>query len=728
MGTTIASAYVQIMPSAEGIKQKLTNVLNDEMPDGDSTGKTFGTGLVSGIKAVVAGSAAAIGALLAAAIPAGADLEQSIGGIETLFKDSADMVIKNAENAYKTAGLSANAYMENITSFSASLLQGLGGDTQKAAKVADMAMTDMFDNANKMGTDMESIQNAYQGFAKQNYTMLDNLKLGYGGTKTEMERLLADAQKLTGVEYDINNLSDVYNAIHVIQGGVDELNGGLGDVNKGLGITGTTAEEAASTISGSFAAVKAAATNVLGHLALGDDIRPSLEALAETAVTFIGGNLLPAVGNVLKGIPVIVSEAFNFVSTGLPALTSAATQLMDSLAQSIQANAPKVIPAAMQAILSFSSTLRENAGKMVDSALNLILTLAQSLIDNIPVFIQTVPTIVTNLAGIINDNAPKLLSAGVQLIVQLGTGLINAIPTLMENIPQIIQAIVSVWQAFNWLDLGKNVISSIKKGIENLKTQLPTTLKNIGNNAVNSIKGISWSTLGKNIITLIKNGIQALVSTIPNALKSIGSKALTSFKGVSWSAVGKAVIKLVGTAISGAASSVVSAAKGVGQKAVSAFKSISWGSLGINIVKGIASGLKSGASAIASAAKSAASKALSAAKSFLGIKSPSRVFRDEVGKNVALGMAEGILGQQKAVSSALNTLTQTPTIPKVDTDWVSAQHSAALAASSTTGTANNQTQTVVVQLTLDGKVIGETTVDYLRERAKQGWYPLTGLV
>lgn len=712
MGTTIASAYVQIMPSAEGIKQKLTNVLNDEMPSGEDAGKSFGSGLVGGIKAIIA--AAGIGEALKTAISAGADLEQSIGGIETLFKDSADTVIKNAENAYKTAGLSANAYMENITSFSASLLQGLGGDTEKAAKVADMAMTDMSDNANKMGTDMESIQNAYQGFAKQNYTMLDNLKLGYGGTKTEMERLLADAQELTGVEYDINNLSDVYEAIHVIQGE--------------LGITGTTAEEAASTISGSFAAVKAAATNVLGHLALGDDIRPSLDALEETAITFIGGNLLPAVGNVLKGIPVIVSEAFNFVSTGLPALTSAATQLMDGLAQSIQSNAPKVIPAAMQAILSFSSTLRENAGKIVDSALNLILTLAQGLIDNIPVFIQTVPTIVTNLAGIINDNAPKLLSAGVQLIVQLGAGLVQAIPALMENIPQIIQAIVSVWQAFNWLNLGKNVISSIEKGIKNLKTNLPTTLKNIGNNAVTAVKGIQWGNLGKTVINFIVNGIKSLVTSIPTALKNIGNNAITAFKGVNWSNVGKAVIKLVSTAITGAASSVVSAAKKVGQKAVTAFKSINWKTLGANIVSGIAKGISSGASAIVSAAKSAASKALSAAKSFLGIKSPSRVFRDEVGKNVALGMAEGILGQQKAVSSAVNTLTQTPTIPKVNTDLVSEQHSAALATSSASGAANNQTQAVVVQLTLDGKIIGETTVDYLRGRANQGWYPLTGLV
>ena len=195
----------------------------------------------------------------------GADLQQSIGGIETLFKDSAEKVKQNAANAYRTAGMSANEYMELTTSFSASLLSSLGNDTSKAADIADMAMTDMSDNANKMGTDMERITDAYQGFAKQNYTMLDNLKLGYGGTKTEMERLLADAQKITGVKYDINNLSDVYSAIHVIQGE--------------LGITGTTAKESAETFSGSLASMKAAFKNVLGNLSLGEDIGDELFAL-----------------------------------------------------------------------------------------------------------------------------------------------------------------------------------------------------------------------------------------------------------------------------------------------------------------------------------------------------------------------------------------------------------------------------------------------------------------
>lgn len=244
----LAKAYVQIVPSARGMKEGLTSIVNGEMPSGGkSAGGIFGSNLVGKIKSVI--TVAAIGKALSSSITAGAELEQSLGGIETLFKDSAATVIADAEQAYKTAGMSANGYMEQVTSFAASLLQSLGGDTAKAAEVSDMALTDMSDNANKFGTDMQRITDAYQGFAKQNYTMLDNLKLGYGGTKAEMQRLLKDAEALTGVKYDISNLSDVYNAIHVIQ---DEL-----------GVTGTTALEASETISGSFNSMKASFTNVV---------------------------------------------------------------------------------------------------------------------------------------------------------------------------------------------------------------------------------------------------------------------------------------------------------------------------------------------------------------------------------------------------------------------------------------------------------------------------------
>lgn len=294
MATELGKAYVQIIPSARGMKGMLSKELGADIPQvGKEVGESLAGKLIGVTKKLIA--AAGIGKLIHSSLMEGADLQQSLGGIETLFKGSADVVKKYANEAYKTTGLSANAYMENVTGFSASLLQSLGGDTRKAADVANMAMVDMADNSNKMGTSMDRIQDAYQGFAKQNYTMLDNLKLGYGGTKTEMQRLLADAQKLTGVKYDINNLSDVYQAIHAIQENLD--------------ITGTTAKEAATTFSGSFASMKAAAQNVLGKLALGEDIMPSLHQLFETVKTFLVGNLIPMVWNVLKGIPQVLAAA-----------------------------------------------------------------------------------------------------------------------------------------------------------------------------------------------------------------------------------------------------------------------------------------------------------------------------------------------------------------------------------------------------------------------------------
>jgi pblA len=294
VATELGKAYVQIIPSARGMKGMLSKELGADIPQvGKEVGESLAGKLIGVTKKLIA--AAGIGKLIHSSLMEGADLQQSLGGIETLFKGSADVVKKYANEAYKTTGLSANAYMENVTGFSASLLQSLGGDTRKAADVANMAMVDMADNSNKMGTSMDRIQDAYQGFAKQNYTMLDNLKLGYGGTKTEMQRLLADAQKLTGVKYDINNLSDVYQAIHAIQENLD--------------ITGTTAKEAATTFSGSFASMKAAAQNVLGKLALGEDIMPSLHQLFETVKTFLVGNLIPMVWNVLKGIPQVLAGA-----------------------------------------------------------------------------------------------------------------------------------------------------------------------------------------------------------------------------------------------------------------------------------------------------------------------------------------------------------------------------------------------------------------------------------
>ena len=305
---TVASAYVQIVPSAQGIKGSITSALGGEA---DSAGSKLGSMLSTGIKAAVAAGVAGLGAIVGGALTEGGTLQQSIGGVETLFGDSASRVISAAENAYRTAGVSANSYMEQVTSFSATLLQGLGGDTEAAAGYADKAIVQMADNANKMGTSMESIQYAYQGFAKDNYTMLDNLKLGYGGTQSEMARLindsgvLGDSVKVTAETVKDVPFSSIIDAIQVIQ--------------DNLGITGTTAKEAATTLTGSFASVKAALSNVLAGLALGQDLGPALNGLASTLATFLTGNLIPAIYNILSALP---SALVTFITALGPQLAS----------------------------------------------------------------------------------------------------------------------------------------------------------------------------------------------------------------------------------------------------------------------------------------------------------------------------------------------------------------------------------------------------------------------
>lgn len=544
-GTELAKAYVQIIPSADGMKGKLEEILGKDIdPVGKDTGKKFGSSLASTIKKTIA--AAGIGVVLKKAISEGANLEQSLGGIETLFKTSSDKVIANAKQAYMTAGLSANAYMESVTSFSASLLQGLAGDTNKAADIADMAMVDMSDNANKMGTDMQSIQNAYQGFAKQNYTMLDNLKLGYGGTKTEMERLLADAQKITGVKYDISNLSDVYSAIHVIQGELD--------------ITGTTAKEAATTLSGSFNSVKASFSNVLGSLAIGEDVKPALNGLIETSKTFLIENLLPMVKNIITGllqslpslikdgVPVILnalSEVASLLLTMLPEFLKTGTEIINQLIDGFVKGIPDLIKEGLPMLMSLSEELKNNASELIEAGINLLIELANGLIAGLPTMIETIPTIISNIANIINENAPKLIMAAGVLIWNLAKGLIDAIPTIIKELPKIVKAIFDVWSAINWINLGKNVVTAIKDGIK----KLPELLKNIWANIKDGASNM-WASIKTAILNPISSAKTAL-QTLINGVKTMLSGAWSGIKSVTasvWNGIKSAITNPIQTA------------------------------------------------------------------------------------------------------------------------------------------------------------------------------------
>mgnify|MGYP000849301935 FL=1 len=483
----MAKAYVQIVPSAQGIKGALEDVFGKETDGlGTKTGLSIGTQLVGTIKKVVA--AAGIGKLIKDSLDMGGALQQSIGGIETLFKDSADTVKQYAAQAYQTVGLSANDYMEQTTSFAASLLSSVSKDTNAAAQLANMAMVDMADNSNKMGTDMQDIQNAYQGFAKQNYTMLDNLKLGYGGTQAEMQRLLTDAEKISGVHYDLGNLADMYSAIHVIQQEMD--------------ITGTTAREAATTLTGSFAAMKAAAQNVLGNWSTGADLTAPLQALTDTARTYLVGNLLPMIGNVLQGIPQVIYGL-------VPEVVQTGTELLGSLAQGFTQGIPDFLANALPQLLSFTENLRENAGEFVNAGLDMITQLANGLIAGLPDLIAYVPDIIINICGIINDNMPKLLAEGVSLVVQLGVGIVKAVPDLLANWKKILQAVLSVISAVNWLNIGKNILTGVASGVRSMGSSMLNAFKGGFSSALAWIKSLPSQAVqwGKNLIQSFINGL-----------------------------------------------------------------------------------------------------------------------------------------------------------------------------------------------------------------------------
>ncbi len=551
-------------------------IKGDDSPFQKVLGK-IGSAVNTAVKAsaaAVGAASAGVAALGTACINAYADYEQLAGGVETLFKDSADTIQTFADNAYKTAGLSANEYMETVTSFSASLLQSLDGDTEKAAAAADLAITDMADNANKMGTAMESIQNAYQGFAKQNYTMLDNLKLGYGGTKEEMQRLLADAEKLSGVKYDLSSYADIVEAIHVIQ--------------TEMGITGTTAKEASTTIQGSVASMKAAWANLMVGMA--DDTQ-NFDMLLSNFIESIGtvaDNLLPRIGVVIEGMGKLVAGLAPEIASALPTLTNEllpnlvelGVQSISALAQGIQENGdslaagalsivgtlaegiaellpmvadtaaslavsladglteslPNIIPVAIETISTLVENLTENANTVIDVGIQIILALGEGLIAALPQLIETVPQIVINIANVINDNAPKLVDTALYLITRLAVGLVQAIPTLVVNIPKIIEAIVAAFMAFQWLNLGKQLIDGVANGVKKAGESMATAAKNAFSKFKSKITGSEVATelknIGKYIIDGIVGGIKNSLSKIANVAGKIKDTLLSKLKGL----------------------------------------------------------------------------------------------------------------------------------------------------------------------------------------------------
>lgn len=429
----IGTAYIKIMPEAKGISGEIAGVTD---PAAESAGKSGGGKWSAAFKKMLA--VAGIGAAVGKALFAGADLQQSIGGIETLYKDSADKMMAYANQAYKTAGVSANDYMQQATSFSAALISSYNGDVNAAADATNQAMIDMADNANKMGTPLESIQMAYQGFAKQNYTMLDNLKLGYGGTKTEMERLLADAEKITGVHYDINELGDVYDAIHVIQGE--------------LGITGTTAEEAASTISGSIGMMKASWQDFMGNLALGNDIYPQMEALAESVIAVIR-NVVPAVWNIITGIPRMIIEHW-----------------------------PEILAAVQTTVNNLITYVQSNWPMWVQTVFSTIQQIGQGIITNLPVLIGKAQEVLAGIIGWLQANFPTLVQQALQLLGNLFQTLMSNLPTILAKLGQLVVTLVrglvqTAWRTAQTIFL--TIISGIGQFASNILQKLRSGLSTV---------------------------------------------------------------------------------------------------------------------------------------------------------------------------------------------------------------------------------------------------------
>ena len=469
------------------------------------------TGLTTAAKvgaAALTAAATGVAALTKASLDQYAEYEQLVGGVDTLFKDASDTIQQYASNAYKTAGVSANTYMEQATAFSASLIQSLGGDTQAAAEYANQAIMDMSDNANKMGTDIESIQQTYQSLMRGNYAMLDNLKLGYGGTKSELERLVADAEELTGQALDPAKFSDVITAIHAVQ--------------ENLGITGTTAKEAATTIEGSIGMMKAAWDNLLVGIANENgDLGSLIYEFAHTVET-AASNILPRVEIILGGIsqliadmgPIIAQALPDMISAVLPSLVSAGSQLLVGLITGIVSAAPQLVAAVPGIISGFVNALAENGPTLLASGQQLLSMVSSGIVEGFPVILEDgtilltnlidgimsalpdliarLPEIITGITNFISENLPNIVNSGIQILQSLITGIINAIPSLVSALPQIMNAIVNGIKSLmgSVVNVGKNIVEGIWQGIQNMASWIKNKVKNFFGGIVDSVKGL----------------------------------------------------------------------------------------------------------------------------------------------------------------------------------------------------------------------------------------------
>lgn len=728
MATSVGSAYVSLMPSMDGFASKIGKEFGSQ---GNAAGKAFGDSMTVGIDggakkssgiltglgtvakgaatAAVAGFTALTGAVTAiggAALSAYADYEQLVGGVDTLFGSASQTLQGYAAEAYKTCGMSANQYMTQATSFAASLVSSCSGDVAKAADYANMAMGDMSDNVNKMGSDMTDVQNAYQGFAKQNYTMLDNLKLGYGGTQAEMKRLIADANKLRqeqgkNADLTIDSYADVVEAIHTVQ--------------ENMGITGTTAKEAATTISGSIGMAKAAWENFITGLGRDDvdfsqltqQLLESIGAVATNVaprVAQIGQGIVTAFPVVLSGLgtvlaPVVseaLSTAWNIavntlagigihlptvdssqMLSGINAAMDAAkllltdpaaflekgNQLVQSVGSGIRAGVPQIVSEGLNILTSLSQAFLTGFPQIVSMGGQLVLSLVQGLMDSLPSIIEQGPQIVSNIANGISAAAGVLLDTGLQIIVAIGTGLVNAVPTLLANIPQILQAVWDAFVAYQWVTLGGTLVTSIGEGIAALGSQIPTKLKGFFDQAVNHA--------GEFVSNMAAKGLQAgsdfllniaaTLSQMPGRVAGwfseiiFNAASLVSSLGAKASAAGKGFL----SGIQGGFNAAVSFVASIPGRVIGAIGDL--GGLLVNSGRSLINGFVSGIQSAIGGALSTVSGAVSQIRSFFPFSPAKRGpfsghgYTTYSGKALMEGWAEGIGSGTGAVNSAITS-------------------------------------------------------------------------
>lgn len=677
----VADEFKRLKERIREVKEELPETKNLWEKVGNTL-QTVGKGGFKVLETTIGGTMKAFAAFSTTVLTAGAaaikkaiggygDYEQLVGGVETLFGaggqsineyaksvgkttqevkkeydnllSAQEIVLKNADNAYKTAGLSANDYMETVTGFSAALINSLDGDTKAAAQKADMAITDMADNANKMGSDISSIQNAYQGFAKQNYTMLDNLKIGYGGTKEEMQRLLDDATKLSNVEYDISSYADIVDAIHIIQ--------------TEMGITGTTAKEASETIQGSANATKSAFDNLMTGLANEDaDLDSLINNMTESVLT-LADNVIP---RVIETVPRMISTIPKLINGLISTFKELSGQLGGALTD-------QILPALQQAfftlIKAVTSSLPTLLPEILKAGIQLFGGLLQGLNEIIPQMSAILPDIIRTITQTITENLPQLVTAGAMVLVNLISGLTQTLPTLIETvielIPVIVQAIMDNLPLI--IDAGLTLLLSLASGIVQAIPQLIEMLPIIINTIVTTIVTMlpqiieTGIQLLNSLITGILQAIPLLIAMLPEIISSTINTIVANLPKIIQTG-----IELLGALISGiiqAIPALVAALPQIFTAIFDAFGKVNWAELGINIISGVINGVKSMMGNLLDVFADMANSALDKVKETLGIASPSKVMRDQVGKmipaGIAVGVEDGMQAEEQRIKAAI---------------------------------------------------------------------------